>query len=282
MMRTINVQDIADIIKELCINANLYLNDDILTALKEGFRKENHPIAKDILNIIIENAELAADKEKPLCQDTGIGLFFIEIGQEVSIRGGNLTSTVHNAMSQVYTSQPYRFSVVTDPLFGRQNSNTNLPPIIHWEIVSGDKVSITFMPKGGGAENMSRIKMFNPLSSYDEIKDFVIDTVRTAGGKPCPPIVIGVGIGGNFDYAALLAKKALLRPLNIKNEDKKWADFEDELLEDINRLGIGPMGLGGMTTALGVNVLTHPCHIASLPVAVNLQCHSHRYKSVTI
>lgn len=281
MSRIITIEEVRSKLADLYTVANVSLNSDVLTALEQALKLETEPTARDILSILTENAALAAKKRKPLCQDTGIGIIFVEIGQDVSIRGGDLREALDKEMSRIYKESPFRLSVVEDPLFSRQNSNNNLPSIIHWQLVPGDKLKITFMPKGGGAENMSRIKMFNPLSEIEEIKSFIVETVKSAGGKPCPPIIAGIGIGGSFDYAAYLAKKALLRPINEKHPVKDYAALEQELLQRINRLNIGPMGLGGKTTCLGVNVEVYPCHIASLPVAVNLQCHSHRYQFLT-
>ncbi len=281
-MRKISTHQIQEAVRKLCLDTNINLNPDVINALKYSYEMEQQPIAKDILKTIISNADIAAARGKPLCQDTGIGIFFINIGQEVIITDGDITECISKAMSEVYTQQPFRFSIVKDPLFNRVNTNNNLPPLIHWEIVSGDSMEIFFLPKGGGAENMSRVHMFNPLSSIDDIKNFVVETVRVAGGKPCPPLIIGIGIGGSFDYAPLLAKKSLLISISKCNKDDKWAEVEHDLLTQINNLGIGPMGLGGNTTALSVKILTSPCHIASLPVAVNIQCHSHRVNKVLL
>jgi fumarate hydratase subunit alpha len=281
-MRVIEREVIIKEVKTICREAHYVLCEDLVERIKSLRDKETASLAKDILDIIIDNCDIAQAQRMPLCQDTGIGVFFVELGKDVCIQDGNLTEIINTAMSEVYTEEPFRFSVVIDPLFNRKNSGNNFPAIIHWEVVDGDKLKITFLPKGGGAENTSRLKMFNPLDSVEVISDFIVNTVKESGGKPCPPIIVGIGIGGTFDYAPLLAKKALLTPLNEINPDVLYAELEEKLLKRINDLGIGPMGLGGVTTALAVKIKTAPCHIASLPVAVNIQCHSHRYKTVVI
>ncbi len=282
MSRIITIDSIQQKVASLITDANIELNSDAFTGMKNALRVETNSRAIDILSILIENAKMAAEKRKPLCQDTGIGVFFVEIGQDVRIQGGELQALLNGQMSKVYRESPFRLSVVRDPLLFRENTNNNSPAVIHWQIVPGDRLKITFMPKGGGAENMSRIKMFNPLTQVEEVKDFIVDTVKLAGGRPCPPVIVGIGIGGTFDYVAYLAKRALLRPINEKHSQNDYAVMEDDLFKQINSLDIGPMGLGGKSTCLGVNIETYPCHIASLPVAVNLQCHAHRYKSLTI
>ncbi|MCB5230432.1 MAG: fumarate hydratase [Candidatus Cloacimonas sp.] len=281
-MREIKREVIVEAVKAICSDAHYELDTALVDKLKSFRAEEEHKLAIDVLDTIIENQEIAKNERKPLCQDTGIGIFFVEMGREVYIPDGSLSEILEEAMSEVYLEEPFRFSVVSDPLFGRVNTGNNTPPMIHWDIVDGDQLTITFMPKGGGAENTSALKMFNPLDPLSEISDFIVNTVKEAGGKPCPPILVGVGIGGSFDYAALLAKKALLTPLNESNPNPKWAELEQSLLERINSLGIGPMGLGGKTTALSVKIKEYPCHIASLPVAINIQCHSHRHKTVII
>ncbi len=281
-MRIINADAIEQVVFQICNKALTSLRDDVSDCIAKAAQKETNLIAKDILSAIIENNELARKESFPLCQDTGIAIFFVEIGGDVFIEGGNIRDAIENGMQKAYREKPFRMSTVFHPLFERINNQTNSPAIIHFDIVSGDRIKIIFLPKGGGAENMSKIKSFLPTTAKEEIVDFIVNTVKDAGGKPCPPLFVGVGIGGSFDYAALLAKKALLSMFDKQHKDSKHLAFENILLEKINQLGIGPMGLGGNTTALGVNVLFHPCHIASLPVAVNLQCHSHRYFAETI
>ena len=281
-MNRITNKEFKEKIKQICREANYFLNDDLVLLLKRFRDRENEEVARDILDTILENADQASVTGRPLCQDTGVGIFIVEIGESVSFHCAGLSDIIAEAMAETYREESFRKSTVSDPLFSRNNSGDNLPPLIHWEVVPGDKLRITFLPKGAGAENMSRIKMFKPLVGKDEIIDFILDTVRIADGNPCPPLIIGLGIGGSFDYAPLLAKRALLKPLLERHPDPEWASLEEKILERVNKLGIGPMGLGGNTTALKVSILEHPCHTASLPVAVNLQCHSHRYKTITI
>lgn len=281
-MREINVSEIIPVVKNLCIEANYYVNDDLLDRLKEAVNEEESPVGKEILSQIIENDLLAGKLKLPMCQDTGVAVFFIELGQDVHIVGGNFYDAINEGVRQGYTEGYLRKSLVTDPVIERKNTKDNTPAIIHTSIVSGDKIKIDFAPKGGGSENMSEIKMMTAADGLEGVKKFVIDRVKRAGGNPCPPIIVGVGIGGDFEQSAILAKKAIFKPLNEKNSDPKWATVEDELLNEINKLGIGPMGLGGRITALAVKIFYYPCHIASMPVAVNIQCHSARHKSAII
>lgn len=280
-MREIDVKVIEDKIRELAIEANYYLPKDIKDKIKFSKENEDYPIAKDILEKIEENYRVAETENKPLCQDTGMACIFLEIGQEVYFIGGNLEDSINNGVRRAYKDGYLRKSVVSDPI-RRINSNDNTPAIINYKIVSGDKVKITFAPKGFGSENMSALKMLKPSDGIEGVKKFVIDSVINAGGNPCPPIVVGVGIGGTFDRVAYLAKKALTRELTERNKDSFYADVEDELLEKINKLGIGPQGFGGRTTALAVNIETFATHIAGLPVAVNINCHSTRHKEAVI
>lgn len=280
-MREIDVKVIEDKIRELAIEANYYLPKDIKDKIKFSKENEDYPIAKDILEKIEENYRVAETENKPLCQDTGMACIFLEIGQEVYFIGGNLEDSINNGVRRAYKDGYLRKSVVSDPI-RRINSNDNTPAIINYKIVSGDKVKITFAPKGFGSENMSALKMLKPSDGIEGVKKFVIDSVINAGGNPCPPIVVGVGIGGTFDRVAYLAKKALTRELTERNKDSFYADVEDELLEKINKLGIGPQGFGGRTTALAVNIETFATHIAGLPVAVNINCHSTRHKEAII
>ena len=275
-MKVINSQKITETVKEMCINANCRLNNDVREALKKGSSEDKSDIAKGVLNRLLENADIADEKMVPICQDTGMAVFFIEIGKEVFIEGDTITGAVNKGVSAGYTEGFLRKSVVGDPL-RRVNTKDNTPAIIYYDFVEGDKIKITFAPKGFGSENKGGLKMLNPSDGLDGVVDFVIDTVRKADANPCPPIVVGVGIGGTMDKACMIAKKALTRDIDSKNPDPFYAELEEKLLEKINKLGIGPAGLGGTTTALGVNVEVYPTHIAGLPVAVNINCHAARH-----
>lgn len=280
-MRKLDVKIIENKIAELCIEANHYLGNDIKSCIANMTEEEGWPVAKDVLCRISENIEVAEEGVFPLCQDTGLACVFIEIGQDVHLTGGLLEDAVNEGVRKGYSEGYLRKSVVADPL-RRVNTGDNTPAHIHTEIVAGDKVKITVAPKGFGSENMSRIAMLPPSAGEEGVKDFVVETVEMAGANPCPPIVVGVGIGGTFDKAALMAKKALLVPVDMENEDPYYADMENSLLDRINSLGIGPQGFGGKTTALAVNIITAPTHIAGLPVAVNINCHVSRHKEVII
>ncbi len=279
-MKTIRVSDITDAVRRLCMEACTILGDDVVHVLKHLHEAEESPIGRDILERIIENAQIAASEKIPLCQDTGMAVVFLEIGQDVHFEGGLLADAVHEGVRQGYDEGHLRKSVL-DPI-SRINTGDNTPAVIHTEIVPGDKLKITLAPKGFGSENMSRVMMFPPAAGMAGVKDFIVQRVEESGGNPCPPIVVGVGLGGTFEKAAFLAKKALLRPLGTTNPDPQLDDLEKELLERINRLGIGPLGLGGRTTALAVHVNTYPTHIASIPCAVNIQCHSCRHREVEL
>lgn len=276
-MREIHVSEITKVVKELCIESNYYLSKDVKEALQKAKENETWELAENILDKIILNSNIAKNEDMPICQDTGMACVFMEIGQDVHIIGGLLEDAINEGVRQGYDEGFLRKSVVKDPL-DRVNTNDNTPAIIYYEIVQGDKIKITVSPKGFGSENMSRIKMLKPSDGLKGVKDFIIETVMLAGPNPCPPIVIGVGIGGTFDKAAYLAKKALIRPLDKRNSKEFYSNLEEELLEAINKLGIGPQGFGGKTTALGVNIETYPTHIAGLPVAVNINCHVTRHK----
>ncbi len=280
-MRDINVNCIIDAVKELCIKANYFLGEDIRQALEESKDKETWNLAEDILEKIIINSEIANKENMPMCQDTGMACVFVELGQDVHLIGGNLNEAINEGVRRGYEEGFLRKSVVNDPLT-RINTEDNTPAIIYYDIVPGDQVKITVAPKGFGSENMSKIAMLKPSDGVDGVKAFILDVIRQAGPNPCPPMVIGIGIGGTFDKAAYLAKKALLRPINIKNNDEYYRELEIELLEKINELGIGPQGFGGKTTALGLNIETYPTHIAGLPVAVNINCHATRHKEIII
>ena len=276
-MREIHISKIIDTVKELCIEANYYLSNDVKRALCNAKENETWPLAENILDQIILNSDIAKNENMPICQDTGMACIFIDIGQDVHIVGGLLDDAINEGVRRGYEEGFLRKSVVKDPI-NRINTKDNTPAIIYYNMVAGDKIKITVAPKGFGSENMSRIKMLKPSDWLQGVKDFIIETVKLAGPNPCPPIVIGVGIGGTFDKAAYLAKKALIRPLDKRNEDKFYSDLEEELLANINKLGIGPQGFGGKTTALGLNIETYPTHIAGLPVAVNINCHATRHK----
>ena len=281
-MREIRADEIKRAVKKLCMDANYYLPQDVIDALRKGYEREVSPIGKDILKKILKNIEVAGKQKLPLCQDTGVAVFFIDLGQEVKIVGKSLEDAINEGVREGYSEGYLRKSMVADPLFDRTNTKDNTPCIMHIRIVRGNKVRIAFVPKGGGAENMSRVAMLKPADGVKGVKRFVIQTVEEAGSNPCPPLIIGVGIGGNFEEVSLLAKRALLRKIGQHNPDARYAELEDELLVEINRLGIGPQGLGGRITALAVNIEHFPCHIASLPVAVNLQCHAARHKEIEI
>ena len=268
-MREIHISKIIDTVKELCIESNYYLSSDIKSALCEAKENETWPLAENVLEQLVLNFNIAQNEDMPICQDTGMACVFVEIGQEVHIGGGLLEDAINEGVRRGYNEGFLRKSVVKDPI-DRINTKDNTPAIIYYDIVKGDKLKITVAPKGFGSENMSRIKMLKPSDGLQGVKDFVIETVKLAGPNPCPPIVIGVGIGGTFDKVAYLAKKALIRPF--------YSDLEKELLDAINKLGIGPQGFGGKTTALGLNIETYPTHIAGLPVAVNINCHATRHK----
>jgi len=280
-MREINLSKVTDIIEKLCIEANTRLPEDVKCAINNCLLEEDGELACGILKDIAENYKIAEKENVPVCQDTGMACVFLEIGQDVHFAGGNLYDAVNEGVRRGYTNGYLRKSVVADPI-RRGNTGDNTPAMIYTEIVPGDKVKITVAPKGFGSENMSAIRMFKPSAGLQGIKDFIIETVEAAGPNPCPPMVVGVGIGGTFDKAAYLAKKALLRPLDSENPDPFYAELEKEMLEKINELGIGPQGFGGRTTALGLNIETLPTHIAGMPCAININCHVTRHVSEVI
>ena len=275
-MREIEVTRLTEVIEKLCIEANEHLPEDVKDAIKTCRACEDGEIAKGVLDNIIENFDIADSENVPICQDTGMACVFLEIGQDVHFTGGDLNDAINEGVRRGYDKGYLRKSVVKDPV-RRGNTGDNTPAMIYTEIVPGDQVKVTVGPKGFGSENMSQIRMFKPSAGLQGIKDFILEAVETAGPNPCPPMVVGVGIGGTFDKCALLAKKALMRPLNTENPDPYYADLEKEMLEKINRTGIGPGGLGGTTTALAVNINTYATHIAGLPVAVNICCHVNRH-----
>lgn len=280
-MREINVSQITDVVERLCIEANTHLPGDVKNAICQCRAAEDWDIAKGVLDKIITNYEIADAENVPICQDTGMACVFLEIGQDVHLVGGNLAEAVDEGVRRGYTNGYLRKSVVADPV-RRGNTGDNTPAMLYTEIVPGEQIKITVGPKGFGSENMSQIRMFKPSAGLQGIKDFIIEAVETAGPNPCPPMVVGVGIGGTFDKAALLAKKALMRPVDSENPDPFYADLEKEMLEKINKLGIGPQGFGGKTTAIGLNIETLPTHIAGMPCAININCHVTRHKSEVI
>lgn len=275
-MKVIHCDDIVLAVEALCIKANIYLTKDIKHSLSKSAEKEDSETGKLILEALVENAEIARNEEMPICQDTGMAIVFVEIGQEVSILGGLLEDAINQGVRNGYKNGYLRKSIVSDP-FERKNTGDNTPAIIHYNIVTGDNLKITIAPKGFGSENMSAIKMMTPSEGIEGAKAFIIETVKKAGPNPCPPIIVGIGFGGNFEKSAYLAKKALLRPIDEKNKNEYYSKLEEELLTAINNLGIGPGGLGGRTTALSVNIEVFPTHIAGLPVAVNISCHATRH-----
>ncbi|MGQ9673820.1 MAG: fumarate hydratase [Candidatus Aminicenantales bacterium] len=282
-MKVIKLSEVRDRIKNMVQEANFELQDDVLKVIQGMGAKEESPAGKEVFDQILENAEIARQEKLGLCQDTGLAVFFVELGEDIKLDKDDGLSSLREAITEGtrlgYREGYLRKSVVEDPI-RRKNTGDNTPAFIHWEVVPGDTFKITFIAKGGGAENMSAIRMFAPAAGLEGIEDFVVETADKGGSNPCPPIIVGVGVGGNFEYAALLAKKALLRrPLGSHNPDPFYADMERRLLERINKLGIGPQGMGGRITALAVHVEAFPCHIASMPAAVNIQCHSHRVMS---
>ncbi len=279
-MREIHVEEIRDSVAQICIDAAYNLSDDVLMAFDRAIETETAPGAKEIIELLKENARIAREDHIPLCQDTGIAIFFVEIGQDLRIKNGFIVDAINDGVRKGYKEGYLRKSVV-DPIT-RKNTGDNTPAIIYTELVPGDKLKISFMPKGAGSENMSVIRMLRPTEGAEGIKNFVLECVQKAGANPCPPVVIGVGIGGDFEKAALIAKKALLRPVGSPNPRLELASFEEALLKAVNRTGIGPEGLGGKVTAMAVHVESFPCHIASLPVAVNINCHAARHKTIVL
>ena len=280
-MREIDVKVITEKISELCIKANLYLPEGMKEKISSCIDCEKSQLCREVLSDIVRNIDCAKEMDVPICQDTGMAVIFIDIGQEVHFVGGSLEKAINEGVAKGYVEGKLRLSVVEDPLM-RKNTDNNTPAIIHTRIVEGDRVHIMVAPKGFGSENMSAVKMFTPSATPDDIIDFVVDTVSKAGSNPCPPITVGVGIGGDFEYSAILAKKALCRDLNRRNENPFYADMEQKMLDKINKLGIGSQGFGGTVTALYVNIEQYPTHIAGLPVAVNIGCHVTRHAEIEI
>lgn len=281
-IRKINAKQITDTVKKLFMDMNYYIGSDILAALKQAKENEISETAENVLSQLIENHKIASSEDIPICQDTGMAVLFVEYGDHVVIENGSFQDAVQEGVRQAYIDGYLRKSVVSDPVFDRINTKDNTPAVIYTEIVSGDKIRILGGCKGFGSENMSAIKMLTPSSGLEGVKQFILDTVNYAGPNPCPPIVVGIGIGGTFEKAAMLAKKATLRPIDTSHPDKRYAALEDELLNEINKTGFGPAGLGGICTALGVNIETYPTHIAGMPVAVNICCHAARHKEIVI
>ena len=287
-MRTFQYIQIVEPVKQLCIECGYELPADVLTALMDGERNESNPRAKRILAQLVENAQIAANERTPLCQDTGLAVVFVEQGANTVIApppekaNATIIDAIQDGIAAGYEKGLLRKSVVAEPLNERKNTQTNTPAIIHHSVVSGAKIKISNMAKGGGCENKSQFKMFNPTESKDTVMNWIVDVVKDAGANACPPFVVGVGIGGDFEVSCLLSKKSLLRKMNESNTDSFYQDMEDKLLQQINATGLGPQGLGGDMTALKVSIETAPCHIASLPVAVNIECHSHRHKTVVL
>ncbi len=287
-MRTITTQAITDVVSKLCIQAGHELPEDVWTALDKALANETSVLAKEVLKQLMDNARLAASEQIPLCQDTGLTVVFVEQGTEVVIASDpqsevrTLFDAIQAGVQEGYDKGYLRKSIVADPLVNRQNTETNTPAVIHYCLVPGDKLTLTLMAKGGGCENRSQFRMFRPTAERQQIRDWIIDVARTAGADACPPLIVGVGMGGNFETSCMLSKKALLRDLRRRHAHAFYAELEEELLSAINNLGIGPQGFGGKTTALAVLIETAPCHIASLPVAVNIECHSHRHKTATL
>ena len=277
-MRELDVSAIRDAVARLCVEANTHLPEDVKYAIRAFQEKEDWAIARGVLDNIVENFRIADRENVPICQDTGMACIFLEIGQDVHLTGGDLCEAVNEGVRRGYTEGYLRKSVVSDPI-RRGNTGDNTPAMIYTDIVPGENVTVTVGPKGFGCENMSAVKMLKPSDGLEGVKKFILDTVENAGPNPCPPMVVGVGIGGTFEMAALLAKKALMRPLDARNSDPWYADLERELLERINALGIGPQGFGGLTTALGLNIEVLPTHIAGMPCAVNIGCHATRHKT---
>lgn len=279
-MREVSTRRIIAEVRDSVIRANYELGEEVVQAFKDALGYEESPVARDILGQLMENATIAKEERIPICQDTGVAVVFVELGQEVSIVGGDFKSALEEGIRQGYEDGFLRKSVCHP--FTRQNTGDNTPIIVHFDVVPGDKLKIWVVPKGGGSENMSQLFMLPPSAGWAGIREKVVETVEDAGPNPCPPTIVGVGIGGNFEQSALMAKKALLRPLGTKNQDPELAKMEEELLIEINKTGIGPQGLGGRVTSLAVHILMMPCHIASLPLAVNIQCHATRHLEVVL
>lgn len=280
-MKVIHISQITEAIKYMCMEANYRLSEDMIEALKNGYLEEASPLGKEILKDIRTNLEIADRKRVPICQDTGSAVIFVELGQDIHIEGGGLTAAINEGVRQGYEEGYLRKSIVEHPI-NRKNTGDNTPAIIHYDLVEGNELKITVAPKGGGSENMSKVYMLTPSQGIEGIKKAVLETAIHAGPNACLPMIVGIGIGGNFEKCTLLAKKALTRSIGIVNQDETMAQLERELLEEVNALGIGPQGLGGTTTALAVHIESYPCHIASMPLAINIGCHVNRHMSVVL
>ncbi|EHQ91929.1 fumarate hydratase [Desulfosporosinus youngiae] len=280
-MKEIMAEEISSAVEKLCIDANYNLGSDIMTGFHQALKDEPSPLGREVLERLIENAEIARTEQVPMCQDTGMAVLFVSIGQDLHVVGGSLTEAINEGVRRGYDKGYLRKSVVKDP-FERVNTGDNTPAVIHYDIVPGDALHLVVAPKGFGSENMGGLKMCKPSEGLEGAMQFVVDTVDRAGGNPCPPIIVGVGIGGTMEKATFLAKKALLREVGNHNPEERLAKIEEELLDRINRLGIGPQGFGGLTTALAVNLEVYPTHIAGMPVAVNINCHATRHKEITL
>lgn len=281
-IRKVKAEQVTAVVRQLFMDCNYYIDRSITAALEEFKEKEKSPVGKNVLEQLLENNRIAAQNQIPICQDTGMAVLFVEYGDKVVIEDGSFRDAVEQGVREAYEEGYLRKSVVADPVFDRVNTKDNTPAVIHTEIVPGDKIKFLVGGKGFGSENMSAIKMLTPSYGAQGVKDFILETVRRAGPNPCPPIVVGVGIGGTFEKAAQLAKKATFRPIDTSNPDPRYAQMEIELLESINKMGFGPAGLGGSTTAIGVNIETYPTHIAGMPVAVNICCHAARHKEAEL
>lgn len=281
-MRKIESQKITDTVKALFLDISFNLPQDVLEGIKEALKKEESTLGKETLQILLENAEISRERKIPLCQDCGFAAVFIKLGNRVEITGDNINEAIAEGVRQAYKEGYLRKSIVYDPVYDRINTKDNTPAAVTVEIVDGENIEIYVLPKGGGSENMSALRMLKPAQGENGVVDFVVETVKNAGSNPCPPVIVGVGIGGTSDKTMLLAKKALLRPLGQGNAEEKFANMESKILDKINNLGIGPQGFGGKITALAVHIETYPCHIASFPVGVNIQCHSARWAKAVI
>ncbi len=281
-VREITAQEITAAVRELCMRVSWDLPRDVEQALRQGYAREESSFGRYMLEQILQNCQLARERRQAICQDTGVAVLFVQVGQEVHIAGGSLAEAVNEGVRQGYADGFLRKSVVAEPLFARENTGDNTPAVLHTELVEGDRLRILLLPKGAGSENMGAVKMLKPADGLEGARRFILDAVRAAGGNPCPPIVVGVGVGGTMEMAPILAKKALAREIGSRNPDARYAELEEELLGEINRMGIGPQGLGGRVTALDVHIEAYPTHIAMLPVAVNLNCHASRHGEIVL
>ncbi len=281
-MREVHYDQIVEAVREIAIKANYEIPEDVELAYQSAIRREESEIGREVLSQILLNIKSAREEQMAYCQDTGVAVVFVEVGQDVHVVGGSLEDAINEGVRRAYTEGYLRASMVYDPVFERKNTKDNTPAVIHYRVVPGDRLKLTFAPKGAGSENTSRLAMLKPADGWEGVKRFVLETVKLAGPNACPPFTVGVGIGGTFEYCALLAKKALLRPVGERSKDPVAKRIEEELIEEINKIGWGPMGFGGTVTAVDVKVELYPCHIASLPVAVNIQCHASRHAEIEL